>query len=877
MVRRVALIVALAGLLSVLLALEVRSLLVRGQAALLPYRLEGGRLVAGPGLASATSPGRARDFARAGLRDGDVIVEMWTAGGVGGRIQNLAQLFNVGRAGAREQLHFFVQRPSEGGRPLQIVVPASPGPTRAELAFALAYTVGVPVAALVAGLLLGLLRPDDTRAFAGSLMFLGFAGAFALEPADLPSRWRVVALIGQIVSMYGALVAFLWFFLIFPAPSLIERRVPWLKYAGLGAATAAAALTLLFYGAAFVSFDAHARLQATLTEDAARMATNVVALGLLGSGFLSLVLNTLRRQSRDERRRMVIVLGGTCLGLGSFLAVVTVYALRGVAPPLWVAVVLAPVLALFPLSFVYAIVRHRVLGTRFMVRRGVQYALVSGTLQVVLAAIAFALLWVTLTSMPVPAWQDPLAGGILAALAVFLLARLLRSVSQRLMPAIDRRFFRDAYDARRVLTELSQSVRELALEPKRLLTRVVDAVRAALHPRTIVIYAREQTPAGPAGPFRCVAFRRDEGLPIECDPLELPADGLLARRFERGDVREVRALDLFFDDPRSWAHPIKTDPAYAAERRVLTQLGAQIVVPLVTAGRLLGMLLLGEKRSEEAYSREDKDLLATVAEQTAMALDYGQLARRAAHEESLRKEVEIARSVQERLFPQSLPAVAGLDYAGVCRPASEIGGDAYDFISLGEGCLGLSVADISGKGVAAALLMANLQALLRSHAPVRQCNLQELVADINRLLAASIPDNRFATFFYGVIDTRSRRLTYVNAGHNPPMLLRNGATAAIDRLPPTGMMLGPFTNQPVEQRSVALEPGDLLIAYSDGISDALDPDGRDYGEARLEAVVRANAALPAAALQDRILADVADFSRGVPPFDDMTLVVARMT
>jgi phosphoserine phosphatase RsbU/P len=311
---------------------------------------------------------------------------------------------------------------------------------------------------------------------------------------------------------------------------------------------------------------------------------------------------------------------------------------------------------------------------------------------------------------------------------------------------------------------------------------------------------------------------------------------------------------------------------------VIAQLGAQIVIPLLAGTRLLGILVLGDKRSEEAYSRDDRDLLATVAEQMALALDYGQLARQAARDESFRREVEIARSVQVRLFPQELPPVSGLDYTGICRPAREIGGDSYDFIALGAGRIGLAVADISGKGVAAALLMANLQALLRSHAPIKT-DLGDLAADINRLLAASIPDNRFATFFYGVLDTLGGRLTYVNAGHNPPLLLRAGGADAplvLERLAPTGIMLGVFRDAVFTQRTVDVGRGDLLVAYSDGICDALNPRGEDYGDGRLEAVVRAGALLPAVSLQDRILEDVSLFADGVPPFDDMTLVVARI-
>ena len=220
--------------------------------------------------------------------------------------------------------------------------------------------------------------------------------------------------------------------------------------------------------------------------------------------------------------------------------------------------------------------------------------------------------------------------------------------------------------------------------------------------------------------------------------------------------------------------------------------------------------------------------------------------------------------------------MAALDYAGVCRPAREVGGDSYDFIALGDGRLGLAVGDISGKGVAAALLMANLQALLRSHAPLPGRELKDLVADINRLLVASIPDNRFATFFYGVFDAERHAFTYVNAGHNPPMLLRAGTlarrTARADRHDARRIRGG---GRSIRPRS-AVAPGDLLVVYSDGVCDALNLGGEDYGDGRLEAFIRTHAALGAGELMDRILEDVTTFSQGVAPFDDMTLVVAKV-
>ena len=286
------------------------------------------------------------------------------------------------------------------------------------------------------------------------------------------------------------------------------------------------------------------------------------------------------------------------------------------------------------------------------------------------------------------------------------------------MATIDRRFFRDAYDARVVLSSLSHSIRQVALDRDRLLQEVVDSVSAAMHPRTTAIFLHEDAP-GDEGvlPLRVAPARRgdaDRGHPARAAGQRRPGEAPAPARRRQSTCARV---DLFLDELRGWAQPLATDPRHTAERVVLQQLGVQLAVPITAGADLMGMLLLGDKRSEEHYSRDDKDLLGTMAEQVGLALDYGQLARRAAREESFRKEVEIAGIVQARLFPQTLPPINGVDYTGICRPAREIGGDSFDFIALGADRLGVAVGDISGKGVAAALLMANLQALLRSHAP----------------------------------------------------------------------------------------------------------------------------------------------------------------
>ena len=193
--------------------------------------------------------------------------------------------------------------------------------------------------------------------------------------------------------------------------------------------------------------------------------------------------------------------------------------------------------------------------------------------------------------------------------------------------------------------------------------------------------------------------------------------------------------------------------------------------------RLLGFISLGEKRSEEPYSPTDLRLLASVAMQTGLALDNRQLASAVAHEIAQRKllhrEIEIASEVQQRLFPQTSPPVEGLEYSGTCRPARGVGGDYYDFLELPDGGLGVAIGDVSGKGIPAALLMASLQASLRGQIIRGGQNLAELVASVNRLICDASSPNRYATFFYAQYVPCTRLLTYVNAGHNAPILLRH--------------------------------------------------------------------------------------------------------
>src|SRR5215469_6419779 len=267
------------------------------------------------------------------------------------------------------------------------------------------------------------------------------------------------------------------------------------------------------------------------------------------------------------------------------------------------------------------------------------------------------------------------------------------------------------------------------------------------------------------------------------------------------------------------------------------------------------------------------------AAQTALAQEVARLTtaigREMAQRERLNRELEIAREVQEHLFPQQLPPVLGLDYCGQCRPAREVGGDYYDFLKLPDGKLGIAIGDVSGKGVGAALMMASLEASLRALASVIQ-DPADLMGRVNSLVCQASAANRYATLFYGEYHPATRHLTYVNAGHNPPVVLRNsGGTCQVLRLETGGPVIG-LLSQRYQRGTFSHEAGDLVVLFTDGVSESMNVRDEEWGEERLIELAKTCHGLPALDGTRRILAAAQAFAGGAPQHDDMTLVVLRM-
>ncbi len=296
-----------------------------------------------------------------------------------------------------------------------------------------------------------------------------------------------------------------------------------------------------------------------------------------------------------------------------------------------------------------------------------------------------------------------------------------------------------------------------------------------------------------------------------------------------------------------------------------------LMVPLKLKNKLTGLLCLFNKEGE--FSAEDQRLLSIIAVQSAQVIENARQVEIEKKFQEMEKELSVAKEIQTRLLPKEPPQVAGFDIQGYTLPTKQVGGDYFDFIWLERKMLGISIADVSGKGMPAALLMANFQATLRNQS-LAKVTPAEMVFNCNNLVCKSVEAGQFVTFFGGVLNPFKKTFTYVNAGHNPPFIF--SSKGEINRLSEGGLILGLLENAPYEQKKVNLNAGDLLVLFTDGITEAMNETQAQFEEERLIKVVQDHRTLSASEIIKKITQEVLTFQGLQPQFDDLTLVVIKV-
>ena len=391
-----------------------------------------------------------------------------------------------------------------------------------------------------------------------------------------------------------------------------------------------------------------------------------------------------------------------------------------------------------------------------------------------------------------------------------------------------------------------------------------DAIDAAL--QTL----REQLKA--SGVFLLTRLAEDQPfLTAGQQQFVLPAGSLLLNRLRHySSALPLTRADLA--GWRKWAQ--EQAPEHIPELTTLEQMDAALAAPLQSKSGITGLLILASPLDRGSYSGAERRVVRSAAAEFALLLENSRLSARIVDQERLRRELELATEVQKRLFPESPFCTAGLQLTGICIPARGVGGDYYDFLDLGSRQIGIALADVAGKGIAAALIMSIVQASLRSLASTEGISLADLAAKMNRLLHRSTGVNGYATFFYSQFDEQRRTLRYVNAGHNPPFLLRRNGD--IEELSNGGMIIGMFAHAAYEETEIQLQSGDVLLAFSDGVTEAHNPQEEEFDEEPLKDLLRRAAALPVQEMAAKILEELKAWMAGAPQHDDLTFILMRV-
>jgi sigma-B regulation protein RsbU (phosphoserine phosphatase) len=320
------------------------------------------------------------------------------------------------------------------------------------------------------------------------------------------------------------------------------------------------------------------------------------------------------------------------------------------------------------------------------------------------------------------------------------------------------------------------------------------------------------------------------------------------------------------------------DPRFSMRQSVrLLGLRSILCVPLRIKERILGTIYVDNRIQAGIFSLADLDLLTAIASSAAIAIENARLYRVAVEKGRLERELQMARQVQLSLLPAEAPQAPGWEFAARWLPARQVAGDYYDFIPCQNGQLGLVIADVSDKGMPAALFMALSRSIVRASLD-SALEPAAGIARANRLICQDSTSGMFITLFYALLDPQVGQVTYVNAGHNPALFFQRGkrpGQGALHRLSRTGMALGVDEQARYEQRSLALNPGDFLVLYTDGVTDALNPDGQSFDMERLESVVLAHREESAQQIGAALESAIQSFTGGAPGFDDITLLIVR--
>src|SRR5262245_10738104 len=759
------------------------------------------------------------------------------------------------------------------------------------LTFLLFITTGVTVF---------LLKPGDEQAWLLALMLTTPVALFPvnLDYVELP-RWMRLGVSLTLTLATIFFPAVLRLFLIFPERSPLLRRflkLEWLIYMPY----------ILFLALpdivrkVLTLFQLAPSWREPFLRSAGKFITASAAAYLLAA-LIAMAVNY-RAAGAASRRRLRVAMVGSGVGfLNVFLIPFgLIVGLNAAFPTLWrwVDFCLLFTLPLIPLSFAYAIVRHKVIPISLIIRRGARYMLVSRGSVVLGVLIVGLVLTVLLSTIFNRLQPPPIVNGMVSAVVGVIAYNLFRNLHRRyLAPMIDQRFFRQSYDTRQIIADLTESLRTTT-DMDHLLELVATKIQAALQTANVTIFLRDEATGDYRSAYSCDYVEADARVSDHERQLLLPHDAEIVKRaFDKGrplDVEQYISLAKQASDngnslavkqgdlPISRISPINLINLINPELGALIEIKSALLVPLSSKGEILGVVSLGQRLGDLPYSREDEQLLLSVAGPATLAIENSLLVERMIAEAGLRRELEAeneirakelegARQLQLSMLPQALPELPQLEIAAHMKPATEVGGDYYDFHLSDDGTLTVAIGDATGHGLKAGTVVTATKSLFNHLA-------QELdIPAIFQQSSRALKRMNFRSLFMAmtIAKVNGYQLTLGSAGM-PPVLIYRAEQRVVEEISLQGVPLGSLPAYSYRERNLSLAPGDVVVLMSDGYPERFNGKNEmlDYGSAK--SVLLEIAILPPREIID-VFVKVADkWADGRPQDDDMTFVVMKV-
>jgi serine phosphatase RsbU (regulator of sigma subunit) len=696
---------------------------------------------------------------------------------------------------------------------------------------------------LIVGYIVVMTKPDGVvqRMFATygifALLVFGLFSPGGLSGRPL-SLWQAIPLLGGFfIGRIFAPTYLVRFFLNFPVKhTLASRR--W--FTALLYTVSGLSLTILFFGN---------RLN---LPQIVQLILLGMPIGFFLTGLWFFVGTYARRIDPTARQQLRPILIGVSIGILVFcylsililLYSVTFFFIR---PLLMLPIVL---LILTPAAFGYAIFRYRLMDINLIIERSLLYGAITASLAAVYVALVFGV--GSLLGTIVPQFN----GKLINIGAFIVIAFIFDPVKRRVQDSIDRVFFRERHDYQKALLEFSQELPRF-IDVRQIMESIVNRIAGTMHIDKLAVILYH-----PDGSSTCVCRSIPEA---ECSYTR-SHDGLRAFLTL---TRSPQSLAFINEESESG---IRNE----SDRKAIQASGIVSAVPMLLQETLVGIIVVGPKRSGSVYSKDDHDLLATVAVQAAIAIENARLQQSEIEKHKILEELDLARRIQQGLLPKSDPQMPPLDVAGISIPALSVGGDYYDYIPLGPKKLLTVVADVSGKGMSAALYMSKIQGMIQLAARM-YASPKEMLIHVNRLLYEGIERKSFITMILCIADLEAGTIQLCRAGHNKAIIAACGNVSLLNASGiGLGLERGPVFEETLDEVTLPFAADSLVILYSDGLSETMNTEDALLGEEPLLAVARAERGRPAKQILAELLDVAGKFRGAAEQHDDITVVVLQM-